>query len=132
MLLAVAGGQVAWPFLAAVLVITAAGIPVLSRASRCWGDALVLEACRGYTTTPATTARWWGLPAPLVGQGARGVGIPWDLTGVWHLAEDGTVLAEPDLEADPPGVFPGPDGRWMVWTGVVWVDYRPVGWEWPG
>lgn len=29
------------------------------------------------------------------------------------------------------GMFPGPHGGWMLWTGVVWVEYRPEGWQPP-
>lgn len=130
MLVGTTGGQMSWPALAGVLVITAAAVPVLARATTRWGDALVLEACSGYTTAPATTARWWGLPAPSR-QVRSGWGTPWDFTGLWHLTEDGAVVEAPDLSIDPPGIFPGPDGEWALWTGVVWVDYRPAGWEAP-
>lgn len=124
-------GELPWPAVVAVLAVSVAAAPVLARASRTWGDAMIAEACQGYTTSPSVTARWWGLPAPLGRRIVKDPGLPWDFGGVWHLLEDGTVVRAPDPGADPPGMFPGPDGRWMLWTGAVWVDYRPAGWQDP-
>lgn len=50
-------------------------------------------------------------------------GAPWDLRGLWRLAEDGSVAAEPDRSVLPPGHYPSPNrpGELELWTGLAWA-----------
>lgn len=112
---------------AAVVIVSAAAMRYLARTSRDWGEALVAEARHGYTTAPIRAGTWWRLPSPRDGDLRRGA--TWDLTGLWWLAEDGTVISPPDRDRDPAGMSPGPDGRWQLWTGSSWIDYRPPGFD---
>jgi len=52
-------------------------------------------------------------------------GAPWDLRGLWRLADDGSVVVEPDRSVLPPGLYPSPNrpGQLELWTGSAWA-YR--------
>ncbi|MBC9227089.1 hypothetical protein GL325_12200 [Aeromicrobium sp. 636] len=52
-------------------------------------------------------------------------GAPWDLRGLWRLADDGSVVVEPDWSVLPPGHYPSPNrpGQLELWTGSAWA-YR--------
>jgi len=50
-------------------------------------------------------------------------GAPWDLRGLWRLADDGTVVRAPVEGVLPPGRYPSPHrpGQLELWTGEAWA-----------
>ena len=67
-----------------------------------------------------------GEDVPVAGAGYK-TGTPiWNFAGMWVLDKNGRVLHAPDRSVDPPGhypsPFPGEEGKFLLWTGVMWLQ----------
>lgn len=83
-----------------------------------FGNVLLTELARGYTTTTFVTGTFWWTTNRWVG---------WDFRGVWRY-EGGKELPPEPGAPEPPGLYPSPTtpGKWMVWTGHAWHGgHRP-------
>ena len=85
---------------------------------------LLLEMQAGCTTDPIDAGDLW--KAKETGRRDKR-SLLWDCSGCWVLSSDGEVISEPDLAADPPGIYPSPHhpGKREPWTGVEWALFDP-------
>ena len=115
------GGQATVPALLLILGATAAGIAAMVAAVRRFRRVLLAELAAGYVTTTFHQGLFWLVkgPGPRVGNDV--VGWVWD--GVWVLTSTGSVTSGPDLNVDPPGLYPSPNspGQLELWTGFQWT-----------
>lgn len=92
------------------------------------GDRNLEELAQGYTTLVLTFGFFRSVPGSRFSSTAGRV--PWDYTGIWVLAADGSVKSVPDRSVEPPGFYPSPSrpGQDELWTGAAWSgQYRSSG-----
>lgn len=84
-----------------------------------FGDRVLQEVDRGYTTVVFDTGMFWFRPSGWT---------TWSFDGVWKFVRGEVIPPTPGIN-DPPGLYPSPTqpGKWRVWTGTMWADvHRPV------
>lgn len=102
----------------------AGGLTVII-AMMCWAHVLLwVEIMAGYCRIEYMVALFSRDPQNRF-PASRMRGAPWDLRGLWRLADDGSVVREPDRTVLPPGLYPSPNrqGELELWTGCAWA-YR--------
>ncbi|MCL3837995.1 hypothetical protein [Aeromicrobium duanguangcaii] len=120
--LLLANGTQAPPWLLGVVsaVVFAVVVAMFVRLRRIMWDEIMAGYCRiDYMVALFSRDPEYRFPAN------RMRGAPWDLRGLWRLADDGSVVVEPDRSVLPPGRYPSPNrpGQLELWTGSAWA-YR--------
>ena len=104
-------------------VLLAIGYFAVRKELRTFRSVLLDELQMGYATTTFTQGLFWSRrheKALIWGDDVVG----WDWDGLWVLDSRGNVVSEPDLSADPPGIYPSPNkpDQRELWTGYMWTS----------